>query len=102
MTDLIFLTVKLTNYQSNDIFVTSNRIYLWLRYKIKATESMQIALQILRYVLYADAAFRMTHVLTLVSSAPKYFIGVILLQIHCSLGLTLGVKIVSSCILEQH
>ena len=28
VTDLTFLTPKLTNYQSNDICVTSNRIYL--------------------------------------------------------------------------
>ena len=35
--------------------------------------------------------------MTLVASAPKYFIDVILLQIHCSHGLNLGVKMVYSC-----
>ena len=86
MTDLTFLTQKQTNCQSN-IFMTSYRIYLWLRYKTKATESMQITLQILKYVVYAD----MTHVLWLVvASAPKSFIDVILLQLHCSQGQNLG------------
>ena len=37
-------------------------------------------------------------VMTLVASAPKYFIDVILLQIHCSHGLNLGgKKTISSC-----
>ena len=98
VTILTFLTRKLTNYQSNDIFVTSNRIYFWLRYKMKATEPMQIILQILRYVLYAGVTFEYDSTfMTLVASALKYFIDVILLQIHCSQGLTLGLKTVSSC-----
>ena len=65
---------------------------------MKATEPMQIILQILIYVLYAGVTFQYdSSFMTLVASALKYFIDVILLQIHCSQGLTLGLKTVSSC-----
>ena len=64
---------------------------------MKATESMQITLQILKYVMYAGVTFQNgSCFMTLVADAPKYFINVILLHIHCSQGLTLGVKKVSS------
>ena len=70
----------------------------WLGYKMKAAESVQITLQIFKYVMYADVAFQNDSCfMTLVASAPKYSIGVILLQIHCNQSLTLGVKTVSSC-----
>ena len=60
---------------------------------MKATESVQITLQLLKYVMYAGVTFpNDSCVMTLVASAPKYFIDVILLQIHCSHGLNLGVK----------
>ena len=60
---------------------------------MKATESVQITLQLLKYVMYADLTFpNDSCVITLVASAPKYVIGVILLQIHCSHGLNLRVK----------
>ena len=59
---------------------------------MKATESVQITLQLLKYVMYAGVTFPNECVMTLVPSAPKYFIDVILLQIHCSHGLNLGVK----------
>ena len=62
---------------------------------MKATESVQITLQLLKYVMYAVVTFpndSSDSFMTLVASAPKYFIGVILLQIHCSHGLNLGVK----------
>ena len=66
---------------------------------MKATESVQITLQLLKYVMYAGVRFpNDSCFMTLVASAPKYFIDVILLQIHCSHGLNLGVKkTVSSC-----
>ena len=66
---------------------------------MKATESVQITLQLLIYVMYAGVTFpNDACFMTLVASAPKYFIDVILLQIHCSHGLNLGVKkTVSSC-----
>ena len=85
--------------QIYDIFVTSFIKYLWLRYTMKATESVQITLQLLRYVMYAGVRFpNDSCFITLVASAPKYFIDVILLQIHCSHGLNLGLKkTVSSC-----
>ena len=60
---------------------------------MKATESVQITLQLLKYVMYAGVTFpNDSCVMTLVASAPKYFIDVILLQVHCSHGLNLGVK----------
>ena len=60
---------------------------------MKATESMTITVQILKYVMYAGATFQNgSCFMTLVASAPTYFIDVILLQIHCSQGLTLGGK----------
>ena len=60
---------------------------------MKATESMQITLQISEYVMYADVTFQNGPCfMTLVASAPKYIINIILLQIHSSQGLTLGVK----------
>ena len=68
--------------------MTSYMKYLWLRYTMKATESVQITLQLLKYVLFAGVTFlNDSCVMTLVASAPKYFIGVILLH-----GLNLGVK----------
>ena len=94
LTDLTFLAQNWpTINRIYDIFVTSYIKYLWLRYTMKATESVQITLQLLKYVMYAgvtlpnDSCF-----MILVASAPKYFIDVILLQIHCSYGLTLEVK----------
>ena len=66
---------------------------------MKATESMQISLQLLKYGMYAGVTFpNDSCFMTLVASAHKYFIDVILLQIHCSQGLNLGVKNVSTCI----
>ena len=60
---------------------------------MKATESAQNTLQLLKYVMYAGVTFTNDSCfMTLVASAPKYFIDVILLQIHCSHGLNLGVK----------
>ena len=60
---------------------------------MKATESVQITLQLLKYMMYAGVTFpNDSCVMTLVASAPKYFIDVILLQIHCSHRLNLGVK----------
>ena len=60
---------------------------------MKVTESMPITLQLLKYVMYACVTFpNSSCFMILVASAPKYFIGVILLQIHCSHGLKLGVK----------
>ena len=60
---------------------------------MKATESVQITLQLLKYVMYAGVTFpNDSCFMTLVGSAPKYFIDVILLQINCSHGLNLGVK----------
>ena len=54
---------------------------------------MQITVQSLKYVIYAGVTFQNgSCFMTLVASAPKYFIDVILLQLHCSQGLTLGVK----------
>ena len=59
---------------------------------MKATESVQITLQLLKYVMYAGVRFpNDSCFMTLVASAPKYFIDVILLQIHCKK------KPVSSC-----
>ena len=47
---------------------------------MKATDSMQITLQILKYVMYAYVNFQNDSCfMTVVASAPKYFIGVILL-----------------------
>ena len=58
---------------------------------MEATESMQITLQHLKYVIYADVTFpNDSCFMALVASAPKYLIDVILLQIHCSHGLILG------------
>ena len=60
---------------------------------MKAIESLQITLQLLKYVMYAGVTFpNDSCVMTLIASAPKYLIDVILLQIHCSHGLNLGVK----------
>ena len=60
---------------------------------MKATESEQIALQLLKYVMYAGVTFPSDSCfMTLVASAPKYFIDVILLQIHCSDWLNLGIN----------
>ena len=60
---------------------------------MKATESVQISLQLLKYVMYVGVTFpNDSCFMTLVANAPKYFIDVILLQIHCSQGLNLGVK----------
>ena len=79
--------------QIYDIFVTSYINYLWLSYTIKATESLQITIQLLKYVMYAGVTFpNDSCFMTLVASAPKYFINVILLQIHCSHGQNLGMK----------
>ena len=51
---------------------------------MKATESVKITLQLLKYVMYAGVRFpNDSCFMTLVASAPKYFIDVILLQIHC-------------------
>ena len=62
---------------------------------MKATESMQITLQLLRYVMYAGVTFpQYSCFMIVVASAPKYFIDVILLQIHRSHGL--------NAYLEQH
>ena len=80
------------------IFVSSYIKYLWLRYTMKATKSVQITLQLLKYVMYAVVTFpNDSYVMTPVASAPKYFIDAILLQIHCSHGLNLGVKMFFSC-----
>ena len=82
--------------QIYDIFVTSYIKYLWLRYTMKATESVQITLQLLKYVMYAGVTFpNDSCFMTLVASASKYLIDVILLQIHCRHGLNLGKKIAS-------
>ena len=60
---------------------------------MKATESVQISLQLLKYVMYAGITFpNDSCFMTVVASAPKYFIDIILLQIHCSHELNLGVK----------
>ena len=60
---------------------------------MKATESVQVTLQLLRYVMYAGVTFpNSSCFMTVVASAPKDFIDVILLQIHCSHRLNLGVK----------
>ena len=60
---------------------------------MKATESVQITLQLLKYVMYAGVTFpNDSCFMTLVASAPKYLTDVILLQIHCSHGLNLGIK----------
>ena len=60
---------------------------------LKATESVQITLQLLKYVMYAGVTFpSYSCFMILVASAPKYFIDVILLQIHFSHRLNLGVK----------
>ena len=65
---------------------------------MKATESVQITLQLLKYVMYAGVTFpNDSCFMTLVASAPKYLIDVILLQIHCSHGLNLGIKDIFSC-----
>ena len=79
--------------------MTSYTKYLWLGYTMKATESVQITLQLLKDVMYAGVTFPYDSCfITLVASAPKDFIDVILLQIHCSHGLNLGVKTMfSSC-----
>ena len=71
---------------------------------MKATESVQITLQRLKYVMYAGVTFpNDSCFMTLVASAPKYFIDVILLQILCSHGLNLGVKkLFLPANLEQH
>ena len=42
--------------QIYDIFVTSYMKYLWLRYTMKATELVQITLQLLQYVMHAGVA----------------------------------------------
>ena len=48
---------------------------------MKATELLQITLQLLRYLMYADVTFpNDSCFMTLVESAPKYFIDVILLD----------------------
>ena len=95
LTDLTFLTPKPTYHTINqiyDIFGTSFMKYLWLRYKMKATESVQITLQLLKYVMYTGVTFpNDPYFMTLVASTPKYLIDVILLQIHCSHGLNLRV-----------
>ena len=85
--------------QFYDIVVTSYIKYLWLRYTMRAIESVQITPQLLKYAMYAGATSpNDSCFMTLVARALKYFIDVILLQIHCSHGLNLGVKIkVSSC-----
>ena len=58
---------------------------------MKATESLQITLQ--HYVMYAGVTFpNYSSFMTLVATIPKYFIDVILLQIHCSNGMNIGVK----------
>ena len=60
---------------------------------MKTTELLHIRPQLLKYVMYADVTFpNDSCVMTQVGSAPKYLIDVILLQIHCSHGLNLGVK----------
>ena len=60
---------------------------------MKVTESVQITLQLLKYVMFAGVTFpNDSCFMILVASAPKYFIDVILLQIHSSHGLNLGVK----------
>ena len=60
---------------------------------MKATEPMQITLQLLKYVMYACVIFpNDLCFMTVVASAVKYFIDVILLQIHCSHRLNLGEK----------
>ena len=66
---------------------------------MKSTELVQITLQLLKYVMYAGVTFpNDSCFMTLVASAPKYFIEVNLLQIHYSHGLNLGgKKMVSSC-----
>ena len=79
--------------QIYDIFVTSYIEYLWLRYTMKATESVQITIQLLKYVMCDGVTFpNDSCFMTLVASSPKYFIDVILLLIHCSHGLNLGIK----------
>ena len=53
---------------------------------MKATELVQITLQLLKYVKYAGVTFpNDSCFMTLVARAPKYWIDVILLQIHCSI-----------------
>ena len=55
---------------------------------MKATESVQITLQLLEYVMYAGVTFpNYSCFMILVASASKYFIDVILLQVYCSHGL---------------
>ena len=47
---------------------------------MKATESVQITLQLLKCVMYAGVAFpNDSYFMTLVTSAPKYFLDGILL-----------------------
>ena len=100
LTNLTFLTLKLTNYQSN-LWYFCDKLYIryfWLRYTMKNIELVQITLQPFEYVMYAGVTFpNDSCFMTLVASALKYFIGVILQQIHCSHGLNLGAKRVSSC-----
>ena len=71
---------------------------------MEATESVQITLQLLKYVMYAGATFpNDSCFMTIVTSAPKYFIDDILQQIYCSHRLSLRVKKrVLPAKLEQH
>ena len=60
---------------------------------MNTTELVQITLQLLKYMMFAGVTFpNESCFMTVVASAPKYYIDVILLQIHCSHGLSLGVK----------
>ena len=58
---------------------------------MKATESVQITPQLLKYVMYAGVTFPYDSCfMTPVASAPKYFIDAILLQIHAAMDWLLG------------
>ena len=57
---------------------------------------MQITLHILKYVMYADVTFQNDSCFDSSSKCTQIVIDVILLQIHCSQRLTLGVKMASS------
>ena len=98
VTNLTFLTLKLSNYQSNLWYVCDKLCmkYLWLRYTMKDTELVQITLQLFEYVMYAGVTFpNDSCFMTLVASALKYFIDVILQQIHCKFSAALVSALIS-------
>ena len=63
---------------------------------MKDTELVQITLQLFEYVMYAGVTFpNDSCFMTLVASALKYFIDVILQQIHCKFSAALVSALIS-------